>query len=181
MHFLGNLSLTAYNSEMSNEPFQRKLKNLAESHLEINKAFRVLNNWGKDEIEARTNLLADMCLRVWSYFGSIDNEIKDVKGTTPRLLNIFGKNIEVTNWREVWIKTLNESILLKNENFLLIQEKYPNLFSSDINKFKRRGVLINDMYVNVDFSARDIYRLSLKIIEIIGIPKEEWNVEIVVN
>ncbi len=181
VHVLGNLSLTAYNSEMSNEPFQRKLKNLAGSHLEINKTFRVLNNWGKDEIIARTNLLADMCLHVWSYFGSIDNEIKDVKGTTPRLLNIFDKNIEVTNWREVWIKTLNESILLKNENFSLIQEKYPNLFSSDINKFKRRGVLINDMYVNVDFSARDIYRLSLKIIEIIGVPKEEWNVEIVVK
>lgn len=181
LHILGNLSLTAYNSEMSNETFQRKRKNLASSHLEINKSFRDVNSWGMDEIFARTNLLADKCMQVWSYFGSKDNEIMDVKGTTPRLLTIQGKNIEVKTWREVWIKTLNESILLEEDNFSLIQERYPNLFSSDINKFKRRSVLNNDMYVNVDFSAKDIYRLSHKIIGIIGIPKEEWNVEIVVN
>ncbi|CAM3888566.1 DUF262 domain-containing protein [Aeromicrobium ponti] len=181
LHVLGNLTLTAYNSEMSNETFQKKRKNLGESHLEINKTFRNLNNWGIDEIKARTNLLADKCLQVWSYFGSHNNEIKDVKGTSPRLLTILGKNLEVSTWREVWITTLNEVIQLKEGNFFVIQEKYPNLFSSDINKFKRRSVLKNDIYVNVDFSARDIYRLSLKILEIIGVPKEEWNVEFVVN
>ncbi|WP_191565973.1 DUF262 domain-containing protein [Metabacillus idriensis] len=181
LHVLGNLTLTAYNSEMSNETFQKKRGNLANSHLEINKTFRNVNNWGIDEIKARTNLLADKCLQVWSYFGSHNNEIKDVKGTSPRLLTILGKNLEVSTWREVWITTLNEVIQLNDGNFSVIQEKYPNLFSSDINKFKRRGVLKNDIYVNVDFSSRDIYRLSLKILEFIGVPKEEWNVEVVVN
>ncbi|TFD99603.1 DUF262 domain-containing protein [Jeotgalibacillus salarius] len=181
LHVLGNLTLTAYNSEMSNEPFQKKRENLANSHLEINKTFRNVNNWTIGEIKARTNLLADKSLQVWSYFGSKSNEIKDVKGTSPRLLTIAGNNYEVSNWREVWVTTLNTVIQLNDSNFSVIQEKYPNLFSPDINKFKRRGVLQNDMYINVDLSARDVYRLSLKVIETINLPKEEWEVELVVN
>ncbi|WP_175074777.1 DUF262 domain-containing protein [Terribacillus sp. AE2B 122] len=181
LHVLGNLTLTAYNSEMSNEAFQKKRENLAGSNLELNKTFKNVYNWTIDEIKARTNLLADKCLQVWNYFGSHKYEVKDVKGTSPRLLTLMGKTYEVSNWREVWITTLNVASNINEENFSSIQEKYPNLFSADINKFKRRGVLQNDMYVNVDFSARDIYRLSHKILEIINVPAEEWQVEVVLN
>ncbi len=86
LHVIGNLTLTAYNSEMSNESFQKKTKHLSNSHLEINKGFKSLQTWGHDEIKARTRKLVDKCLEIWSYFGSKENEIKDVKGTSPRLL-----------------------------------------------------------------------------------------------
>lgn len=181
LHIIGNLTLTAYNSEMSNEPFEKKLKNLSNSHLEINKTFKDVHSWRIDEIKARTSLLAGKCLQVWSYFGSQSNEVKDVKGTTPRLLTLLGKKHEVSTWREVWIKTLNEVNEVSERNFPAIQEKYPNIFSTDSNKFKRRGILNNNMYVNIDFSSRDIYRLSLIIMDIINVSRAEWKVDVIVN
>ncbi|WP_419958716.1 DUF262 domain-containing protein [Psychrobacillus psychrotolerans] len=181
LHVIGNLTLTAYNAEMSNDPFEKKLKKLSNSHLEINKSFKNVHSWKEDEIRARTSLLADRCLHVWSYFGSKNNEVQDVKGTVPRLLTIYGEKYEVSTWREVWITTINVINQLSENNFIAIQGKYPNLFSSDINKFKRRGILKNDMYINVDFSARDIYRLSHNILDIVGIPSDDWKVEFIVN
>lgn len=181
LHVIGNLTLTAYNSEMSNDSFQNKQTRLADSHLEINKAFRKLDNWGLEEIKTRTNNLTNRCLKIWSYFGSKRNEIIDVKGTTPRILTFMDKNYEVSSWKEVWVTTLNEIILIDGRNFALMNERYANLFSIYINKFKRRGLLGNDIYVNVDFSARDVKRLCLEVLELVGIAKKEWRVEVIVS
>jgi uncharacterized protein with ParB-like and HNH nuclease domain len=181
LHGIGNLTLTAYNSEMSNESFDKKIRHLSNSHLEMNKEFKSLRNWGRDEIYARTKKLTEKCLEIWSYFGSKDNEVKDVKGTSPRLLVIRGKKYEISTWREVWLTTLNEVISMKENNMQLILEKYPNLLSFDQYKFKRQGLLNNNAYVNVDFSARDIYRLCQKILEVVGIPKEDWEVDVIIN
>ena len=39
LHTIGNLTLTAYNTELSNDDFDTKRKTLNESHLELNKYF----------------------------------------------------------------------------------------------------------------------------------------------
>ncbi|MBN8236416.1 DUF262 domain-containing protein [Halobacillus kuroshimensis] len=181
LHVIGNLTLTAYNAEMSNDSFDKKAKNLSNSHLKINKNFKSLETWGEDEIKARTKKLAEICKEIWSYFGSAKNEIKDVKGTSPRLLIINNNKYEVSTWREVWITTLNTLIDIKEDNTDIILDKYPNLLASDSNKFKRRGLLNNNLYVNVDFSARDIYRLCQSVIELVGVSRDIWSVEVTLN
>ncbi|QTC41495.1 DUF262 domain-containing protein [Bacillus sp. V3] len=181
LHVIGNLTLTGYNSEMSNDSFEKKVNHLANSHLEINKEFKKLRTWGSDQIKARTKKLVEKCLLIWSYFGAKDNEVKDVKGTSPRLLIVKGKRYEITTWREVWTTTLNEVINEKSKNMDILLEKYPNLISKDSMKFKRRGLLVNNYYVNVDFSARDIYRLCQRVLEAAEIPKEKWSVEVILN
>jgi uncharacterized protein with ParB-like and HNH nuclease domain len=181
LHVIGNLTLTGYNSEMSNDSFNKKVIHLSKSNLEINKEFNDLRTWGSDQIKARTNKLVEKCLEIWGYFGSKENEIKDVKGTSPRLLVFKESKHELTTWKEVWITTLNEIMDDNKDNLKIISEKYPNLLSNDSDKFKRRGVLKNNYYVNVDFSARDINRLCHKILEAVEIPKKHWSVEVNVN
>ena len=57
IHSLGNLTLTAYNSELSNAPFLNKKNHFYNSHLEINKYFSPLNSWRKEDIEERNRHL----------------------------------------------------------------------------------------------------------------------------
>lgn len=64
-HTLGNLTLTAVNSELSNHPFERKQDLLRGSHLEMNRRIAATERWGVKEIRARADELADLAITLW--------------------------------------------------------------------------------------------------------------------
>ncbi|MEU5092058.1 DUF262 domain-containing protein [Streptomyces sp. NPDC021356] len=64
-HTLGNLTLTAVNSELSNHPFERKQDLLQSSHLEMNRRIADTERWGAKEIRARADELADRAIALW--------------------------------------------------------------------------------------------------------------------
>lgn len=64
-HTLGNLTLTAQNSKLSNQPFQRKQDLLAYSHLELNRRIAATERWGAAEIEQRGRDLAKAAIDLW--------------------------------------------------------------------------------------------------------------------
>lgn len=65
LHTLGNLTLTGYNSELSNKPYSNKQKYLIDSNLYLNRYFRDINHWNFNEIKERGNRLADVAIKVW--------------------------------------------------------------------------------------------------------------------
>ncbi|MBD2016316.1 DUF262 domain-containing protein [Microcoleus sp. FACHB-53] len=66
LHTLGNLTLTPYNSEMSNNPFSDKLSYLRTSALTLdNQYFKNVETWNAEEIQRRGEYLADIALKVW--------------------------------------------------------------------------------------------------------------------
>ena len=65
VHTLGNLTLTAYNSELSNNPFQRKQDMYRSSGLEMNRQLAEKSEWGSAEILERADKLADLAVNVW--------------------------------------------------------------------------------------------------------------------
>jgi alkylated DNA nucleotide flippase Atl1 len=65
LHTLGNLTVTAYNSQLSNNPIARKEEILQGSHLELNRAIKPTGHWGKKEILARADELADHAIALW--------------------------------------------------------------------------------------------------------------------
>lgn len=64
-HTLGNLTLTGVNAELSNHPFARKQGLLHGSHLEMNRRIAATESWGRAEILARADDLADRAVRLW--------------------------------------------------------------------------------------------------------------------
>ncbi|MFG3141860.1 DUF1524 domain-containing protein [Streptomyces sp. NPDC048211] len=64
-HTLGNLTLTAVNSELSNHPYERKQGLLHASHLEMNRRIAATERWGAGEILARADELADRAIALW--------------------------------------------------------------------------------------------------------------------
>ncbi|MGL2459041.1 GmrSD restriction endonuclease domain-containing protein [Helicobacter pylori] len=70
LHTIGNLTLTGYNSEYSNNSFQEKkdMKNgFKQSPLRLNQSLKGLESFDEKEIEKRANDLADWALKIWTY------------------------------------------------------------------------------------------------------------------
>lgn len=63
LHAIGNLTLSGYNEDMSNKPFDRKKGGLRESHLELNKHFSRLKRWDANAIVERGKELAKRLTR----------------------------------------------------------------------------------------------------------------------
>ena len=69
LHTIGNLTLTGYNSELSNLSFLEKRNRdggFNSSSLQLNSELAKLDHWNKDEIERRAQLLTEQALKIWS-------------------------------------------------------------------------------------------------------------------
>ena len=62
---LGNLTLTAFNAELSNDFFDRKRQLLGKSNLETNRRIAEFERWGAAEIAARATELAGRAVALW--------------------------------------------------------------------------------------------------------------------
>ncbi|MEW2220787.1 DUF262 domain-containing protein [Streptomyces sp. NPDC006990] len=65
VHTLGNLTLTGENAKLSNHPFDRKQQILDASALRMNQEIADSDRWGKREVLARAERLADRAADLW--------------------------------------------------------------------------------------------------------------------
>ncbi|MEU7750427.1 DUF262 domain-containing protein [Micromonospora sp. NPDC049171] len=65
VHTLGNLTLTGYNSELSNKPFAAKRIALAKSGVRLSREIADQQRWGGSEILARADALAERIITIW--------------------------------------------------------------------------------------------------------------------
>jgi uncharacterized protein with ParB-like and HNH nuclease domain/predicted transport protein/flavodoxin len=68
LHTIGNLTLTGYNSELSDHAFQEKRDmegGFAHSPLHLNRDLANLEHWNAEEIEKRAQTLADTAVKIW--------------------------------------------------------------------------------------------------------------------
>lgn len=70
LHTIGNLTLTAYNSELSDRPFIEK-RNLeggfSDSPLKLNRGLSKLETWNEKLIQERTKILSEKATEIWDY------------------------------------------------------------------------------------------------------------------
>jgi uncharacterized protein with ParB-like and HNH nuclease domain len=178
LHTIGNLTLTAYNTELSNDDFQTKKKTLIESHIDLNRYFTDIQQWTRSEIETRSEILSQKALEIWSYFGqenSITN-IQEVTGTTPIALRILGQRFEVKSWRDVMEKTLNVIADLEPDKFEVIAENFPKYISKDKGKLRATRQLENNYFIEVNTSAQFISKFCYQAMETIELTSDEWEV-----
>lgn len=96
LHTLGNLTLTAYNSELSDRPFEEK-KNIQggfkDSPLKLNRILASLPEWNADQIERRALVLAEQAIQIWQYVDEVSTELYAKYIQNKELLPI-NQNIE---------------------------------------------------------------------------------------
>lgn len=78
LHTIGNLTLTAYNSEMSDSSFADKLDmkgGFKESALRLNKYVVSQSTWGEVQVNERASQLGKVAKMVWPYPALSENEL----------------------------------------------------------------------------------------------------------
>jgi predicted transport protein len=79
LHTIGNLTLTAYNSEMSDSSFSEKLDmtgGFRETPLRLNKYIVSQTTWGKEQVNERAVQLGEISINVWPYPTLSDSELE---------------------------------------------------------------------------------------------------------
>jgi uncharacterized protein with ParB-like and HNH nuclease domain len=174
---IGNLTLTAYNTELSNGTFAQKCQQLNSSHLELNKYFTPYMMWGREAIEARAADLAEKSIRIWSYFGNANAEdmMKNNIKSSPYKLEILGQTIIVNNWRDVLVATFNEIWSFDPEKFDILLGIYARYLSKDKNFFKSAyRELSNGYFISVNFAIKDSQKLCKQAFIETDLPLESW-------
>lgn len=180
LHTLGNMTLTGYNSELKNSVFSVKKQELNKSHLELNKYFQNVDIWTRETLEKRGEILANMVLKIWPYFG--DDSLKvpsktKVKGAIPKSVKIFNQEYSVKSWRDILVKTLDEISDYDTGKFNQILQQFPRFLTENNQDFRETRQLKNGIYVNVNLSGKDIRAFCQKAIEIAELSSEDWEVE----
>lgn len=70
LHTIGNLTLTAYNSEMSDKPFHDKMEmegGFKESALRLNSYVVKQTEWNETTIQERARLLSEKAVQIWAF------------------------------------------------------------------------------------------------------------------
>lgn len=186
LHTLGNLTLTKYNSELSNDPFIEKQNAFAQSHFDLNRYFASVSTWNAQEITKRGEELAEIALRIWPSFAPVrardenSSPQTDVTGTVPFTLIFAGVSKPVSSWAEVLLMTLERVVAMGEESFAIIFKELPRIVSDDASKFvkvRRLRKLSNGAYVETNLSAIAIHRACLQIVALVGLSADDWCVE----
>ncbi len=181
LHTIGNLTLTAYNTEMSNEDFLTKKRTYNESHLELNGYFSSIMTWTRSDIERRSETLAERAIEIWPYFGqeSTVADMKKVTGTTPTDLRILGQQFQVESWRDVLEQTLNTVAELEPDKFEIIANNFPRYIGKDKNRFRSVRQLQNGYYFEVNLSAQNVQQFCYQAMATIELTSEDWSVMVI--
>lgn len=114
---IGNLTLTGYNSKMSNRSFVEKRdmeKGFKESRLRLNKYLSEIDEWNEDTIKVRAEELFSVAAKIWNYpvvdysfedensntFSLEDND--DFTNTSVERFSFLGESMKVTSWTELY-------------------------------------------------------------------------------
>lgn len=185
IHCIGNLTLSGYNSELSNASFSEKRVIYRQSNICITKAIADYEQWNESEILARSESLIKDIEKIWSCPSGINNTYLEsdtrtefdfsdevnVTGRTPIELEIIGEVFSVSSWRDFLKKTCT-----------FLYEYDSQIFRSLImhNDFKGKSIRIiddndlnmrvplkiaDDLYIETNRSANEILNYCKLIIE----------------
>lgn len=182
LHTLGNLTLTGYNSELSNGDFPAKRAFFLQSPIQLNKGITRFDKWDEEAIQQRGEELAELALKVWPYFGPADSLFNSTptpgfRGKTPVSVTALGAKREVTTWREVLQATLETVRETSPDTFDGIVEQFPRLVGIDAGKFRSARSLGGNFHFETNLSAEAIARYCQQIVVAAGYSSGDWLVE----
>lgn len=182
LHTLGNVTLTAYNPELSNSDFERKKSLLIESHLELNRNINSYATWTRDSIEKRAKSLVARAMLLWPSLGGDQSVLRQdasgVTGTKPVTLNILGTRVRVDSWRAVLSATLEKLVGLEDDLPDFLIETFPRYFRPTPEGLRRALELKPGVFYEVNLSSNTIRDLCVRIVRERGLSEADWKVDV---
>ena len=163
---IGNLTLTAYNSDYSNLMFIKK-KTLADkgfnfSKLSLNSYIKNCDTWSEQQITKRAELLYSWAEKIWQTpatdfaldiieeWATLDDEI-DFTNKTILKINLLGDEIACDNITDAYKKVNATLYMLDPVLFAGIENNYHSEISSDL---RSPFELSSTMYIETNLSSQ---------------------------
>lgn len=188
LHTIGNLTLTAYNGNLSNKDFSEKREILINSNIAISRSISNYKEWNEVSIKDRANKLFDIAMEIWSLpeeynkpigvYREFDYDMEynlidgiNFTGETPRKVIIGGMEYSIDSWRDLLRKTSDELYYLDKEIFKsLTQHKdFEGVFKrriseteEDMNTPYKVG---DDIYIDLHGNAVEIVNYCVLLAE----------------
>lgn len=200
LHTLGNLTLTAYNSELGDKPFDVKQRELADVKTKVIILYsdvKGLTVWNADTIEKRAERLADTVVKLYpieqpehviSFADPRYQEYtcEDPDTATYKAPNYYvlqGERVNITNFAEMLRsvinrlyeqdKTIIEDMARKNEKILSWSQNV--MFSYDVDQVYGDYKLGNtDIYESTGFSAAQIMYIIRALLDRYDIDRSDF-------
>ena len=172
LHTIGNLTLTAYNSEMSDNPFMIKMDmegGLKESALRLNAYLVKLTEWNEQRIKERAKILADKAKEIWEYPEMTDAKLapyrKEEKPAERYSIDTYDVNVFTKTLFDVLDRRVqNLSPNVKREfKKLYVAYKLDTNFVDIVFQKQRLRISVNmkfDDVIDPNGICRDITRLG---------------------
>lgn len=114
IHTIGNLTLTAYNSEMSDRPFMDKMNmpgGFKESALRLNAYLVKLTEWNEDHIKERAQQLAAKAVQIWPYPSLINAELAPYTAEEKSAPKYTLETYDINAFTKILFETLDRRIM----------------------------------------------------------------------
>ena len=185
LHKLGNLCLTGYNSELSNDSFDKKVGIYKNSNYSDTRNICIYTDWTSKEIDLRTNELIDYCISIWKLPDKYNNRVGAMvgveynldsdftlfKSTKPLEVKFFGDSTIVANWYDLLISVLTDCYNLDKQLFTslvtLFGASSTKIYFSKSKLNMKRPIEVSDsgIFVETNNSALDTLKLIEKVLE----------------
>ncbi len=171
---IGNLTLTAYNSEMSDKLFEEKKNHIDFSRLCLNQNLKEIKKWNIDSIKKRGQWMFELAQNIWKYPNVIPNEIvygegyyllsqdldMDFTNTKPSKIIICNETNYFTSWSEIYIYILKKmyknnsdlfKVIINTEDF--IGNSKSLLFSNEKRKLRAPNEIVENFYCETNLNT----------------------------
>jgi hypothetical protein len=184
LNTIGNLTLTAYNSNMQNKPFLEKktIENgFSKSKLYLNDYVKKQNTWNEENIKERASILIDKSLNIWKSCQTnyqskhdIDNtygldDDYDFTGEKIKYFKLFEQKITVSTWVEFFQKLCEKLYDLEPVKFRNILNENPRYLSNEKSTLGRPKKIAEDLFIEGNQSAQNMLSASRDILKKIDI------------
>ncbi len=195
IHTLGNLTLTAQNSKLSNKDFKSKQEiDFHTSKLKLSYKLGEAEEWNEQTILDRSKKLASEAIQIWSYptttfekpieqkeVYTLDEEV-DFTGRKPKQISVMSKSFNIKYWRDI-LKIICDELYLYSPtefNLLMKNSELKKYFAFEENQQTLRQPIPfnNNKYVDGNQSANSIINFSKKLCDILRFDKFEIELEI---
>ena len=174
LHTLGNLTLTVYNSELSNGDFDAKKKIYEQSNFYYTRALTKYDEWTSKQIQARAKTLANVAIKVWtlpeelnSRFAkldeifTLDSDFGALTGTKPSSVWISATEIKISNWIDFLREVVKHLYAYNEDTFRQASAVRSSLFTTETTDFK----LDDDFYMKTKMDVERCLRTIKALVE----------------
>lgn len=178
-HSLGNLTLTNYNSQLSNNFFVEKKNEYAQSNYAYTNELGSITSWVSADIEARGKRMAESAIQIWKLDKNFSNssvvdagdsftlssDFPSFYGQKPSVVSVLGEERQIKSWVD-FLKFVVDKFYAEDSKIfkeLLLHDGFPGkkavIAKTSEGMKKPYKIEGESIYVNTNYDTLDVLKI----------------------